>query len=86
MGMGMMPMEGMGMGGGFGLGMMPVMGMSGMSTEQLKEYQKNDLRKTSNGSRSSRLKLNEEVAKQMAQQVNEFTKHAAEYAFDTPQS
>lgn len=71
MGMGMM-------GGGLGMGMMPMMG--GMSGEQLKKYQE------------EMTKINKEAAEQMAainrqtaQQINELTKHAAEYAFGTPQ-
>ena len=73
-GMGM----GMPMGGGMGFGMMPMMG--GMSGEQLKRYQE------------EMTKINKEAAeqmaavnRQMAQQVEELTKHAAEYAFNTPQ-
>ena len=76
MGMGM----GMPIGGGMGFGMMPMMGMGGMSGEQLKKYQE------------EMTKINKEAAeqmaavnRQMAQQVEELTKHAAEYAFGKPQ-
>ena len=70
--------------GGMGFGMMPMMGMGGMSAEQIKEYQKRS-KENLKRFQEQQAKINEEAAKQMAQQVNELTKHAAEYAFDTPQ-
>ncbi len=75
----------MGMGMGMGMmPMMPMMGMGGMSNEQLKEYQKQS-KENLKRFQEQQVKINEEAAKQMAQQVNELTKHATEYAFGTPQ-
>lgn len=87
----MMPMGGMGMGMGMGGGMMPMMGMGGMSVEQLKEYQKQS-EESLRQFQEQQAKINKEAAEQMAainrqtaQQIDELAKHAAEYAFDTLQ-
>lgn len=84
MGMGM----GMPMGGGMGFGMM---GMGGMSAEQLKEYQKQyeeNFKRYQERMAEINKETDEQLAainRQTAQQVDELAKHAAEYAFGKPQ-
>ena len=86
-GMGM----GMPMGGGMGFGMMPMMGMGRMSDEQFKEYQKQseeNFKRYQERMAEINKETNEQLAainRQTAQQVDELAKHAAEYAFGTPQ-
>lgn len=71
--------------------MMPMMG--GMNNAQLKAYPyQNQSEGNSKRFQEQIVKINKEAAEQMAainrqtaQQIDELTKHAAEYAFDTPQ-
>lgn len=81
--------------GGMGMGMMPpmppMMGMGGMSDEQFKEYQKQseeNFKRYQERMAEINKETNERLAainRQTAQQVDELAKHAAEYAFGTPQ-